>query len=136
MYVFPDLNSPYSFLKTKACDVIAKFAQVEFKNMETLGSALQNILVMINDSDLPVRVSSSLAVGPFLKYPLMCEALKPHVVQIMQGLLNTTNEIDLDTLTNSMELLVFEFAAELKPFATQLAAQLVITNYLIRLDVN
>ena len=51
--------------------------------------------------------------------------MRPHVVQVMQGLMNITNEIDHDTLTNSMELLVFEFAEDLKPFATQFATQLV-----------
>jgi hypothetical protein len=43
----------------------------------------------------------------------------------MQGLLQITNEIDLDTLSSTMELLVFEFSSELKPFATQFASQLV-----------
>jgi hypothetical protein len=54
------------------------------------------------------------------------QALKPNIVPVMQGLLNTTNDIDLDTLTNTMELLVFEFAEDLKPFASHLATQLVI----------
>lgn len=123
--MFPELSSPHKFLKTKACDVIAKYAQIEFTNLEAMGAAFQHILHMINDVDLPIRVSASLALSPFLKYPSICEALKPHAVQVMQGLLNTTNEIDLDTLTHAMELLVFEFADELKPFATQLASQLV-----------
>ena len=56
---------------------------------------------------------------------LVQEAMKPHAQNIMQVLLNLTNEIDMDTLTEVMEQLVQEFAAELTPFAVQLTAQLV-----------
>lgn len=41
--------------------------------------------------------------------------------------MNTTNEIELDTLTHTMEQLVLEFSEDLKPFAAQLAIQLVNT---------
>ncbi|KAJ3320443.1 hypothetical protein HDV06_005266 [Boothiomyces sp. JEL0866] len=123
-HVFPDLTSPHAFLRAKACDVIHQFSEINYKEESNLQFAFTNILNCMNDAQLPVRVSSSLALGPFLKYPQVVSAMKPHVVQVMQGLLNTTNEIDLDTLTHSMELLVFEFSEELKPYATQLASQL------------
>jgi hypothetical protein len=124
-YVFPDLASPHNFLRAKACDVITKFAALNYQDEQFLLFAFHNILKMVSEPDLPVRVSASLAISPFLKYPSINQAMKPHVVHVMQELLNTTNDIDLDTLTNSMELLVFDFAEELKPFSAQLATQLV-----------
>ena len=124
-HVFPELASSHNFLRARACDVITDYSQVEFQNVENLQFAFSNIVRMINDAELPVRVSSSLALGPFLKYPELATALKPHVVRVMQGLLQITNEIDLDTLSPTMELLVYEFSDELRPFATQLAGQLV-----------
>jgi importin-7 len=124
-FVFQELVSPHAFLRAKACDVITRFAKLIYTEEQNLHFAFQNILNLISDNELPVRVSASLAIASFLKYPVVIQAMKPHVVQVMQGLMNTTNEIDLDTLTNSMELLVFEFSEDLKPFATQLATQLV-----------
>jgi hypothetical protein len=124
-HVFHELNNPSSFLKAKACDLITEYTQVQFQDISHLHIPFENVVKMINDSELPVRVSAALALGPFLKYPELASALKPHVVSVMQGLLQITNEIDLDTLSSTMELLVFEFSSELKPFATQLASQLV-----------
>jgi hypothetical protein len=131
-YVFQELVSPHSYLRAKACDVITRFAKLIYAEEQNLHYAFQNILNLISDNELPVRVSASLAIASFLKYPVVIQAMKPHVVQVMQSLMNTTNEIDLDTLTNSMELLVFEFSEDLKPFATQLATQLVYDVYVAR----
>ena len=93
--------------------------------MFILGIAFEKIVEMLGDKELPVRVSAALAITPFLKYDFVCTALKPHAIGVMQHLLTITNEIDLDTLADSMEALVFEFAEELKPFATSLTFQLV-----------
>src|SRR6478736_380125 len=95
-HVFSELTSPHTFLRAKACDVVTKFSNVEYKDEKNLEYVFQQILNCMNDTQLPVRVSASLAIGPFLKYPQIVHAMKPHVVQVMQGLLNTTNEIDLD----------------------------------------
>ncbi|KAJ2991496.1 hypothetical protein HDV02_003755 [Globomyces sp. JEL0801] len=123
-HVFPDLNSNETYLRAKACDIINSYSNVTFSQQSNLEFVFQTILQRLSDEELPVRVSASLTLAPLLKYPQVKEAIKPHVVQVMQGLLNTTNEIDLDTLTHTMEILVFEFSEELKPFAIQLATQL------------
>jgi hypothetical protein len=130
-HVFPELNSHESFLRAKvnfinkACDVITAYSKLNYQDEKNLEFVFHGVLTKLSDKELPVRVSSSLALGQFLKYPQACEAMKPHVCSVMQTLMTTTNEIDLDTLTNTMELLVFEFSEDLKPFAAQFAVQLV-----------
>lgn len=52
------------------------------------------------------------------------EAMSPNLPFIMQELLNLTNEIDIDTLSNVMEEFVEVFAEQLTPFAVQLCSQL------------
>lgn len=48
----------------------------------------------------------------------------PNLPFIMQELLNLTNEIDVDTLSNVMDEFVEVFAGQLAPFAVQLCIQL------------
>ncbi|KAJ1342190.1 hypothetical protein BSLG_003113 [Batrachochytrium salamandrivorans] len=71
----------------------------------------------LKDPELPVRVEASLALSPFFRYPQIHEAMKPHAVEIMQGLMELTNQIDMDTLTHVMDQLVFEYSEQLAPFA-------------------
>jgi hypothetical protein len=68
-FVFPDLASPHAFLRSKSCDVVTKFAKMLYTDKNNLEFAFKNILALISDTELPVRVSASLAIASFLKYP-------------------------------------------------------------------
>ncbi|KAI8927955.1 armadillo-type protein [Entophlyctis helioformis] len=119
-------TSTYPFLRARACDTLLKFAsEMDFQVMNA-----------VKDPELPVRVEAALALSPFLRYPKIHDAMKPHAAPVMQELMNLTNEIDMDTLTHVMEQLVFEYSEELTPFAVQLATQLRDTFMRIMSDAN
>ncbi|TPX33573.1 hypothetical protein SmJEL517_g03541 [Synchytrium microbalum] len=122
--VYPEFRSPVPFMRSRACDVIRVFSDLEFQNEENLHTAFQHILNCLQDTELPVRVEAALCLNSFFRHDSIQEAMKPHAQNIMQVLLNLTNEIDMDTLTEVMEQLVQEFATELTPFAVQLTTQL------------
>ncbi|KAL2914370.1 Nonsense-mediated mRNA decay protein 5 [Polyrhizophydium stewartii] len=135
--VIPEIKSPAPFLRARALDTLLKFmAEMHIENTSFLGSAFSFVLEALNDAELPVRVTASLALSPFFRYPQVHEAVKPLAANIMQGLMELTNQIDMDTLTHVMEQLVFEFSSELLPFAVQLATQLRDTFMRIMGDTN
>ena len=124
VHVVSELDSPLGFMRAKACDLVADFAELEFANQSALVSILHRILKALNDPDLPVRVSAGLAIFPLVHHETLREAIVPHLADIMRCLLVLTQEIDLDTLGNAMEGLVEIFADDLAPFAVQLSEQL------------
>ncbi|KAJ1339405.1 hypothetical protein BSLG_005971 [Batrachochytrium salamandrivorans] len=109
---------------------------MEYEDPNHLEYTFKHILACLKDPELPVRVEASLALSPFFRYPQIHEAMKPHAVEIMQGLMELTNEIDMDTLTHVMDQLVFEYSEQLAPFAVQLATQLCSTFMRIMSDTN
>jgi hypothetical protein len=122
--VLPECLSTNKFLRIRACDTLLSYGEIEFSHIEHVNAIFQSILTNLKDVELPVRIQAALALSPFLEKPSVHEAMRPHVIGIMQELLNLTNEIDIDTLTHVMETLVSDFADDLAPFAVQLATQL------------
>lgn len=123
-HVFPEFRSPHGFLRARACDTLAKFEQLEFKDSSNLLVIYRNILESMADPELPVRVQAALALQPLIRHDVIRQSMQENIPQIMQQLLKLANEVDVDSLANVMEDFVEEFATELTPFAVALSEQL------------
>ena len=123
-HVFPEFRSPHGFLRARACDVLEKFEQLEFKDDNNLLLAYRNILESMADAELPVRVEAALALQPLIRHDIIRSQMQQSIPQIMQQLLKLANEVDVDALANVMEDFVEIFATELAPFAVALTEQL------------
>ncbi|KNC96420.1 uncharacterized protein SPPG_08317 [Spizellomyces punctatus DAOM BR117] len=123
-HVLPELKSSHAFLRARACETLLSYEGLVFENEGNQQMAFRGVLDCLVDSDLPVRVSAALALRIYLKIPMIYEAMKPHVQSIIQALMNLTNEVDMETLTQVLETLVADYSEELAPFAIQLATQL------------
>lgn len=115
--VSPLVTSSSGFLRYKSLDILSLYHESIQPDQ-----LVPVILALLVDPDLVVRVSACLSVSTLLKYPLK---LNDKVVTIMHILLQTTNEINLDTLSPVIESLVFQYSEELKPYSCQFATQLV-----------
>ncbi|KAI9095931.1 armadillo-type protein [Phlyctochytrium arcticum] len=134
--VIPELASTHGFLKSRACELLIAFEDLEYRNEANLQNALNGVLRCLVDGELPVRVSAALALRVFLKNPTTHDALKPHIQPIIQTMMNLTNELDMESLTQILESLVADFSEELEPFAVQLAQQLCDTFLRLIHEVN
>jgi len=123
-HVFPEFRSTQGYLRARACDVLEKFADLDFKDENNVVLIYQNILQCLNDPELPVRVGAALALQPLIRHDYIRTSMQQNIADIMQQLLKLTNEVDVDALATVMEEFVEVFAAELTPFAVQLTEQL------------
>ena len=123
-HVFPEFRSSQGFLRARACDVLEKFADLDFKDENNVVLIYQNILQCLNDPELPVRVEAALALQPLIRHDYIRTSMQQNIADIMQQLLKLANEVDVDALATVMEEFVEVFAAELTPFAVQLTEQL------------
>ena len=78
----------------------------------------------MTDKDLPVRVQAGMAVGSLLDYDIVRESVRPRSGDLMQILMNLTNESDSDALSCVMDQLVEIFPEEISPFAANIITQL------------
>ncbi|KAK1830277.1 armadillo-type protein [Podospora conica] len=123
-YVFPDFTNKQGFLRARACDLVEKFEQLNFKDQNNLLTIYRHILDCMADPKLPVRVTAALALQPLIRHDVIRTSMQQSIPTIMQQLLKLANEADIDALANVMEDFVEVFAAELTPFAVALSEQL------------
>ncbi|KAK0612295.1 armadillo-type protein [Bombardia bombarda] len=123
-YVFPDFKSQQGFLRARACDIVEKFEQMNFKEENNLLTIYRHILDCMADPKLPVRVTAALALQPLIRHDVIRTSMQQSIPTIMQQLLKLANEADIDALANVMEDFVEVFAKELTPFAVALSEQL------------
>ncbi|KAF8539741.1 armadillo-type protein [Trichophaea hybrida] len=123
-HVFPEFRSSQGFLRARACDVLEKFSELDFKDENNVILIYQNIIQCLNDPELPVRIEAALALQPLIRHDFIRISMQANIADIMQQLLKLANEVDVDALATVMEEFVEVFAAELTPFAVQLTEQL------------
>jgi len=123
-HVFPEFDSPQGYLRARACEMMNRFADIEYKNQENLAIAYQGVLKCLTENELPVRVEAALALQPLIRQDFVHNAMVESIPQIMKVLLQLANEVDVDSLSNVMEEFVEVFANELTPYAVELAEQL------------
>ncbi|CEP12645.1 hypothetical protein [Parasitella parasitica] len=123
-HVFPEFKSRFPYLRARACDITRHFSDLDFSNEQNLAILYQNVLACLQDPELPVRVQAALALQHMVRHESVYEAMISSLPFIMQELLNLTNKVDIDKLSNVMENFVEVFAAQLTPFAVQLCTQL------------
>lgn len=136
-HIFPEFLSLHGFIRSIACDCFLKLSGVTYTNPANFSYAFENIMnMLLHDKELPVKINAALTISAFVDNPNSGALIRPQVALVMQQLLNLTNQIDMDTLTNVMEQLVFEYAEELAPFASQVCIQLIDTFMRIMGDLD
>lgn len=124
-HVIPELSGQDRFLKFRAAEVIARLSSdMEWKNGASLESAFQGIMTCLGDSELPVRVQAAQAVTHLLDHDEVKDAMRPNAPRLMQELLNLSDEVELDVLTEPKTRVMDAFPQELLPFSTKLCEQL------------
>ncbi|CCH61535.1 hypothetical protein TBLA_0E04830 [Henningerozyma blattae CBS 6284] len=128
-FILPFFDSNYGFLKTRTCDIISKIGMLEFKDTSIIQIIYQGILKCLtsqgDDECLPAKLMSSLALQTFLQDVQFQSYLEPNVVDIMQILLNISNEFESDTISGVIQDFVEQFSKQLQPFGIDLMNNLV-----------
>ncbi|KAF9190108.1 hypothetical protein BGZ50_000457 [Haplosporangium sp. Z 11] len=122
-HVFPEFKSQYPFLRARACEMVNRFSDLDFED-NNVDIAYTNLMESLRDTHLPVKVSAALSLRHMIRHERVRDAMKPHLQFIMHELLTITNQIDVDTLSDTMDEFVEVFAQDLAPFAVQLCEQL------------
>ncbi|ORY80013.1 importin-7 [Protomyces lactucae-debilis] len=123
-HIFPEFHSPHGYMRARACEMMNRFAEIDFANEQNVATAYEGVLKCLTEKELPVRVEAALALQPLIRQEYVRLAMVQSIPQIMKVLLQLANEVDVDSLSNVMEEFVEVFANELTPYAVELAEQL------------
>lgn len=123
-HIFPDFQSQFGYLRVRACELLNRFSDAEFKDPNNISIIYSGITTCLNDKYLPVQVEAALALQPLSRHESIRNALSQNIKAVMAKLMELTKKIDMDPLIGVMEDFVDMFSEQLAPFAVELAEQL------------
>lgn len=124
-FVLPHFESKFAFIKARTCDLISKFSDIPLQQEATLNCIYRGIMSCFEDSHLPVQLEAALAIQSFVRVPQFQEALSEVIVITMQKLLQLSNTIDVEAVSQVMQEIVEIFSEQLQPFGVDLMTNLV-----------
>lgn len=128
-HVFPEFQSPYGYMRARACWVLHHFSEIRFKCEANLVQALEFTQhCLLNDKDLPVRVEAAMA----LQFLISCQdkaqkMVEPNIKQVILELLKIIRETQNDDLTSVMQRLVCTYTQQVMPIAVEMTQHLAAT---------
>lgn len=99
VYVIPDLNSPYPFLRYRAFTTLQSFGDRE----ELREDLLNPVLLGIQSPSVPIKVEALLTLPYLLTIPSVRQTVTPSLPEIINILLTLTNRIQIEMLSNTLE---------------------------------
>ena len=93
-------------MKSRACWIYGQFGNFPFENTDHLRTALNSIYECLHHQDLPVRVSSALALNNLLVHELAIEFIRPGLEPLLKTYLKIMDDIDFDELVKSLQNIV------------------------------
>jgi hypothetical protein len=123
--VFPDFNSPVSFLRFRACWMIQQFNTVKFTDDGThLRKLIELVLNRLKDPALPVQIEASKALRYLVEMDGAESTLLPVLPQILTEYFRIMNEIGNDEVVSALQVLLDRFGDHIEPHAIALVTQL------------
>ncbi|KAG7665139.1 NMD5 [[Candida] subhashii] len=128
--VIPSLNSKFEFLQARAIEILGQFADIEFKDEQTLSAIFHGILKNFDkpeneDVSIVVLFESAIAIQSFMIHDEFKKVLSGIILPTMSKLLELSNEIDNDAISTVMQECVENFSEQLQPFGVDLMTKLV-----------
>lgn len=119
-----DLVSEHGFLVARACRIIYRFVTPEF-NTAVLTNVFEPICNNLKHNDLPVRCSAALALNSLLSNKDMADNIRPYLKDILIIYVKLVQEMENESLINSLKGIFEIFANEIEPFAFDLVSTIV-----------
>lgn len=124
VHVFPEFSSPHAFLRARACWIFSQFHRIKFTNADNFRGAVQKVLTMMHDPELPVRVQAGLSLRFLILSQNIEELLRPLLPPILEAIFKLMTEIESDDLVATLESLIDKFGEEMAPYAVALCQRL------------
>ncbi|CAK1554699.1 unnamed protein product [Leptosia nina] len=128
-YVFPEFNSPYGYMRARACWVLHCFASINFKSEALLAEALRLVVnALMTSTDLPIKVEAAIAIQMLLSsQDRVYKMFEPQVQEVTAELLNVIRETENDNIASVLQIIVPIYTTQLMPMAVEITDHLATT---------
>lgn len=118
-YVFPFLTYKLNWLKGQACYVLQFFSGEEFRD-ESIKIAFDLICSMLLTEDDILKVDALQSISFFFYNDMLKNDFKEKIPQILRELISLNNKYDLESLAETSEQLISNYASEVAQYGPSL----------------
>lgn len=122
--VTQDVQSNIGFLLMRCWRLVYVFASNQIRP-DVMYGLYNPLCKCLEHPDLPVRCNAALALNAMMTLPEMASKIRPHLKDVLVIFVKLINEIDNDTLINSLKAIFERYKAEITPFALELVDSIV-----------
>lgn len=123
-FVVPELVNESNILKYRACWLFGAFAGGEFKDVQVIKAATENLCKCLLIKQLPLQVQASIALERVLEHDAALEIIRPELGEILKIYINLIASIDHEFLVSALEGLINKFGDSIGPYAIELIQSL------------
>ncbi|KAG0442444.1 putative importin [Dictyocoela muelleri] len=121
--IYKDLDSPYPFLQSQCLYSLQFFEGKMFEN-EYTAIALDRVLSFLNGDSEVLKVDAVLTIPYFMNCQSVHQTIKQNIQIVIQTLILMSNKYGLESLTDTLELIISSYPNEISYFAPQLTETL------------
>ncbi|KAH3744851.1 Armadillo-type fold [Pelomyxa schiedti] len=119
-HAFPELSSANSLLRSKACEVFASLASMEFHVPAQLGVTVLKICQLTTDQSIPVSFHAIMALDKLKKNGAAKELISPHILEILSRIMTLLQETRNEDLLTALQGFIEEYPQTVLPYAEPL----------------
>eukprot|EP00659_Diplonema_papillatum_P014588 gene14588-22314_t len=124
-HVFPMYSSPFGFMRLSAVWLISRFGSMEWKTAGNLETAVRANISLMKDPELPVRVESGMALQKLMPNKGAAPVVKGALHEIVTTVFGLMNEIDVEELVSTIEVVIALFGPDLVQESVSLTTTLI-----------
>ncbi|ETO12963.1 ran binding protein 7, partial [Reticulomyxa filosa] len=122
-HVFKDFKSPIGFLRARACWMVGKFYRINWTREEYAKLTLQ-IIDALNDSEIPVKLEASHALGRLATTSAGLATIKDNMDKVLSKYMELIDELGFDNVIMLFDLLVDRLEQDFTPRAKTIMLKL------------
>ncbi|KAM0676050.1 Nonsense-mediated mRNA decay protein 5 [Gurleya vavrai] len=120
LYILPDLNSNFLFLRSQASYALQFFNGEEIEN-NLMQFSLNAVLNNMKNENLVLKADSTLSITFFFQHEEIQENFKKSIPYIIQCLLDLQKDNELEAINDVLESVITNYPFEVQQFAPELA---------------
>ncbi|KAG5484026.1 hypothetical protein LSCM1_05878 [Leishmania martiniquensis] len=125
-YVVPVTQYSLGFLRARAVLVLSTFApSIQWSSPSAYQHALQPVLRLLNDSEVPVRVQACVCFSRLVCHPFARDLIEPCIAELIQHYFNVMRMMDNEAVVRTLRKTISFYKSALPQWAQGLTGMLV-----------
>lgn len=122
--VFPEFQSNYGFLRSRAAWIVGQFSKFNYTNPAQFEASITMVLNALGDKELPVKLEAAMALSRLVQKEEVPAFLADKVPAMLEHFFVIIDEVGNEEVVLTLGTLIGEIGEDIAPYAMQITQRL------------